>query len=189
MAKKMGFVVNIDRCIGCHACEVTCKSFYQLEPEVSRRRVRQLPETIAGVPTRAYLSMACNHCDMPACRDACPVGAYTKREDGIVIHNQDLCIGCQMCGKACPYSVPQYDPVKKKMNKCSMCFERLDAGELPICVQNCPLEAIQIVDLNEPQYQNLAKTVPGFPDPSITQPNIRFILPKAGKQVRSEANA
>ncbi|WP_316571483.1 4Fe-4S dicluster domain-containing protein [Neobacillus sp. YIM B06451] len=185
MAKKLGFLVNIDRCIGCHACEISCKSFYQLEPQMRRRTVRELPEDLVGSPVRAFVSTACNHCDEPACKAACPVGAYTKREeDGIVVHNQELCIGCQMCGKACPYGVPQYNPVKKKMDKCSMCYERLDVGESPICVSKCPLEAIEIVDYNEVQPAGTVSVVPTFADPSITHPTTQFILPKPGKQFR-----
>lgn len=185
MAKKLGFLVNIERCIGCHACEVTCKSYYDLEPSMSRRKVRELPEDTFGVPVRAFVSTACNHCDVPACKEACPVGAYTKREeDGIVVHDQDLCIGCQMCAKACPYGVPEYNPVKKKMDKCNMCHDLLDVGELPICVDNCPLDALEVVDYNEIDPADAVHFVPGFADPSITQPNVRFITAKPGIQNR-----
>ncbi|WP_053362679.1 4Fe-4S dicluster domain-containing protein [Bacillus sp. FJAT-27251] len=184
MAKKLGFLVNIERCIGCHACEISCKSFYQLEPAMSRRKVHELPEDFVGTPIRAYVSTACNHCDEPACKAACPVGAYTKREDGIVVHNDELCIGCQMCGKACPYGVPVYNPVKKKMDKCSMCYDRLDNGEQPICVSKCPMEAIEIADYNEVSRSDAVSVVPAFADPSITGPTTQFILPKTGKQSR-----
>lgn len=183
MAKKLGFLVNIERCIGCHACEISCKSFYQLEPSMSRRKVRELPEDVVGTPVRAFVSTACIHCDEPACKAACPVGAYTKREeDGIVVHNQDLCIGCQQCGKACPYGVPVYNPVLKKMDKCSMCYERIDQNELPICVSKCPLEALEIVDYNEIDLSNTVNVVPTFADPSITSSKTQFILPNPGKQ-------
>ena len=89
-----------------------------------------------------------------------------------------------MSGKACPYGVPQYNPVKKKMDKCSMCYERLDVGESPICVSKCPMEAIEIVDYNEVQPSGTVNIVPTFADPSITHPNTQFILPKPGKQIR-----
>ena len=185
MPKKLGFLINIERCIGCHACEVSCKSFYQLEPTMSRRKITELPEDSFGAPVRAFLSTSCNHCEDPACKKACPVGAYTKRdEDGIVIHDQDLCIGCQMCGKACPYGVPQYNPVLKIMDKCSMCYQLLDQGEDPICVQKCPLDAIQIVDYNEIDPSEAVNVVPTFADPSITNPTTRFILPEPGRQHR-----
>lgn len=187
MAKKLGFLINIERCIGCHACEVSCKSFYNLEPTMSRRKIVELPEDSFGAPIRAFLSTSCNHCEDPACKKACPVGAYLKRdEDGIVIHDQDLCIGCQMCGKACPYGVPQYNPVLKKMDKCSMCYELLDVGEDPICVQKCPLDALEIVDYNEIQPEDAVHVVPTFADPSITNPTTQFILPTPGKQTRRE---
>lgn len=184
--RRYAFVVHIERCIGCHACEIACKSYYQLEPSHSRRNVRPLPEMMTGQPSRVFLSTACNHCDDPACYKACPVGAYKKREDGIVVHNQDRCIGCRMCIKACPYSVPEFDPVKKKADKCSLCYQRLDQGELPICVEKCPVNALELVDLNKETRTNLVETVPGFANPAITHPSTRFLLPRTGKQVRRE---
>ncbi len=186
MAK--GFVVNIDRCIGCHACEIACKSFYQLEPDMSRRTVRELPETITGgSPTRAYVSTACNHCDDPACKKACPVGAYTKREDGIVVHNPNLCIGCKMCAKACPYKVPTFNHVTQKMDKCSMCYQLQDNGEVPICVSKCPVDALEVIEVGKEHRANLVKQVDGFADTSITHPTTQFILPRTGIQVRRDA--
>ncbi|WP_039944154.1 4Fe-4S dicluster domain-containing protein [Thermicanus aegyptius] len=182
MGKRYAFVIHMDRCIGCSACTLACKSYYRLQPGMVRRRVKEMPETITGAPTRAYLSTACNHCDDPACKKACPVGAYSKREDGIVVHHQDRCIGCKMCIKACPYGVPQFDPVKKKADKCSLCFERLDKGELPICVLKCPMEAIEIVDMEKENRGDLVDRVPGYADPSITHPSTRFVLPKTGLQ-------
>ncbi|MGC5324208.1 4Fe-4S dicluster domain-containing protein [Brevibacillus sp. SYSU BS000544] len=185
MAKK-AFVVNIDRCIGCHACEISCKSFYQLEPDMSRRTVRELPELLTGSPTRAYLSSACNHCDDPACKKACPVGAYTKREDGIVVHDPSLCIGCKMCAKACPYKVPQFNNTTKKMDKCSMCYQLQDEGKQPICVSKCPMDALEVIDLEKENRANLEVSVAGFANTAITHPTTRFILPKTGKQVRRD---
>lgn len=184
--KRLGFLINMERCVGCNACTVSCKSFYDLESSINRRFVRETDEMLTGTAKRCYISTACNHCDKPACATACPTGAYTKLENGIVKHDQERCIGCKMCATACPYGVPQYDPVKKKMDKCSMCYDRLEVGEDPICVSSCPLEAISIIDLNEVTDSSYVSDVKGFVDSSITGSSTRFILPKSTNSVRGE---
>lgn len=183
---RYAFLINMDRCVGCNACTIACKSFYQLESSVNRRFVRETDEMLTGTEKRAYVSTACNHCDDPACLKACPTGAYTKLDNGIVKHNQKRCIGCKMCATACPYGVPQFDPKKKKMDKCSMCYDRIEKGEDPICVISCPMEAISIVNLNEIDESSVVKDVSGFVNSSITGSSTRFILPKVTSVVRSD---
>ncbi|WP_019241137.1 MULTISPECIES: 4Fe-4S dicluster domain-containing protein [Bacillus] len=182
--KRLAFSINMDRCIGCNACTISCKSFYDLEPSINRRFVRESDEMLTGTAKRCYISTACNHCDEPACAKACPTGAYTKLENGIVKHDQERCIGCQMCATACPYEVPQFDTVKKKMDKCSMCSDRIDEGEDTICVSSCPMEAISIIDLNSINESDYVTDVAGFVDSTITGSSTRFILPEASHSVR-----
>lgn len=184
--ERLGFAINMDRCIGCNACTIACKSFYQLEPSINRRFVRQVDEKLTGTAKRCYISTACNHCDEPACAKACPTGAYTKLDNGIVKHNQNRCIGCQMCATACPYGVPQFDTVKKKMDKCSMCYDRLEQGENPICVASCPMEAISIIDLNTINESDYVKDVTGFVNSKITGSSTHFTLPQASHSIRRD---
>lgn len=184
--KRLAFQINMERCVGCNACTISCKSFYNLDPSINRRFVRETDEMLTGTAKRCYISTACNHCDEPACAKACPTAAYTKLENGVVKHNQDRCIGCKMCATACPYGVPQFDPVKKKMDKCSMCIDRIEVGEEPICVASCPMEAIKIVDLNEVEESSVVSDVSGFVNSKITGSSTRFILPKATHVVRGE---
>lgn len=186
MAKKLGFLVNCDRCIGCHSCEMACKNEYQHEPYIRWRKVYPLQEDAFGGPAREFASMACNHCEDPACLKACPVRAYTKREDGVVIHDQQRCIGCRMCMLACPYKVPEFNERAKKVEKCHMCAARLDRGEKPACVAGCPMEAISVIDLNADTGRQASRKLTGFPDVSITNPTTRFIKPTVGIQVRRE---
>ena len=96
MSKRLGFVSNMERCVGCNACVIACKSYHGLEPDMKRRKVRDLDDKLVGSPVRAYLSASCQHCEDPACMKACPTSAYSKREDGIVLHNRKVCIGCKM---------------------------------------------------------------------------------------------
>lgn len=186
MAKRMGFIVDINRCIGCHTCEMACKNEYQLDPKVRWRKVYEINEDSYAVPERSYMSLACNHCEKPECLRVCPVKAYTTREDGIVMHDQKRCIGCKMCMMACPYEVPQYNEEKKKVEKCHMCAEKLDKGEETACVAACPAEALSTVDLEEYYRFGLSMTLPGFPDPDITKSSTRFIKFKNGIQVRRD---
>ncbi|MFN7253231.1 MAG: 4Fe-4S dicluster domain-containing protein [Anaerobacillus sp.] len=175
--ERLGFQVNMDRCIGCNACTISCKSFYQLEPSLNRRFISEVDEMLTGTVKRCYISTACNHCEEPSCAKACPTGAYTKLENGIVKHNSERCIGCKMCAIACPYSVPQFSKTKKKVDKCSMCSDLLERGEDTICVSSCPMEAISIIDLNVINESEVVSELKGFIDPSLTGSSTRFKLP------------
>lgn len=186
MVKKLAFLVDTERCIGCHSCEMACKNEYQHHPKVRWRKVYPMAESVFGVPERNFMSLACNHCDDPACLKVCPVIAYTKREDGIVLHDQQRCIGCRMCQMACPYGVPQYNEDIKKVEKCSLCSQRLDKGQKPACVTGCPMEAISVFDAGQYNPTGSVAMLPGFPDPAITQPTTRFMRPVAGAQVRRD---
>lgn len=186
MAKKIGFLVNSDRCIGCHACELACKNEYQQEPEIRWRKVYPLKEDSFGGFAREFASLACNHCEDPACLKACPVIAYTKREDGIVMHSKERCIGCKNCMLACPYKVPEFNQKTKKVEKCHMCAARQDRGEKPACVVGCPMEAITIINAND-TIAGAERSLPGFPNAAITNPTTRFIKPVVGRQVRRDA--
>lgn len=186
MAKKIGFLVNSDRCIGCHACELACKNEYQQEPDIRWRKVYPLKENSFGGFAREFASLACNHCVDPACLKACPAMAYVKREDGIVMHKKERCIGCKNCMLACPYKVPEFNKKTKKVEKCHMCAMRQERGEKPACVAGCPMEAISVVDITD-DIAGAERSLPGFPNVAITNPTTRFIKPVVGQQVRRDA--
>lgn len=186
MAKQLGFLVNSAMCIGCHSCEMACKNYNRLDPEIRWRKVYPVREDLFGAPARMFISLACNHCADPQCLKVCPVRAYSKREDGIVMHNRERCIGCRMCVMACPYSVPQYNKLRKKVEKCQLCFERLDNGQKPACVEGCPLEAIEVVDIDSFGRIDARSEYPGFPDPGISRPAVRFVKPRIPVQIRRD---
>jgi len=89
-----------------------------------------------------YVPTVCKHCGNPPCIDACPENAITKREDGIVLVNTDLCIGCKACIEACPFKAPQYNPEKNVVEMCTLCVHRVEKGLKPNCATHCPAEAI-----------------------------------------------
>lgn len=175
---RYAFLLDMDKCIGCRGCAMACKNFNQLEPEMIWRQVYPLADEIYPHSGRAFLSLSCNHCDNPACMEACPTHSYYKRPDGIVVHTEENCIGCQNCILSCPYGAPRYNPVKGKAEKCSMCYERIEAGLLPACVQGCVTGALQIVNLEDMPDAGLVQYPAGYPVMTSVGPSTRFILPK-----------
>lgn len=175
--KQHGFHFNADNCIACHACESACSEKNNLPPHLAFRKVGYIEGGSYPDVRRLNVSMACNHCEDPVCLKACPTRAYTKyAEYGAVIQDPDICFGCGYCTWVCPYNAPQLDPVKGRVEKCNMCVDRLEQGLKPACVAACLGNALEfgvIEDLPLGRDQvNL--TLPGFPDPSISRPNIRF---------------
>lgn len=179
MAKQWVFIHNAEKCVGCKACEMACKNENQVSDSPRWRRVYTLKEDAFGSIQRSYMSLGCNHCDAPECKRVCPTGAYTKRDDGIVIHNPQRCIGCRLCTMACPYNAPQFNKQRGKVEKCHLCFHRIDAGLKPACVAACIPRALEVVDISQLDEKTLVRAQPGFPDPSITHPNIRFVTAKS----------
>lgn len=185
MQKQYAFLVDAERCIGCFTCAMACRNYYHQEKGVVWRQVYPLSEEIYPHRERAFLSLACNHCEDPACLNVCPVKAYTKREeDGVVVHHQDRCIGCGNCIRSCPYGAPTFNPVEKRAEKCSLCHERLDAGLNPMCTQACPTGALTLVDLATLPDSGQVQYPAGYPKMTRLNPSTRFILPKAPKIAR-----
>ena len=123
------------------------------------------------------ISMACNHCDDPVCLKGCPTRAYTKHvEYGAVLQDPETCFGCGYCTWVCPYNAPQLDPIKGQVSKCNMCVDRLEVNLKPACVSACLGNALNFGVVDDlPENREQGKTsIPGFPDPEITHPNIRF---------------
>jgi Fe-S-cluster-containing dehydrogenase component len=147
---EYALIVNTDDCVGCNACEVACKQEHGLP--VGPRWIRVYPDSpreIEGKLQLRYIVTHCLHCRRPPCKDACPVEAITKREDGIVLIDRELCIGCKDCIEACPLGVMQFDEEKGIAQKCDLCVARLDRGLPPACVAACPSHCIHFGDTKE----------------------------------------
>lgn len=140
-----GFFVNSADCYGCKTCQVACANEKLLTPGNFIRRVRQFDKPGAG---HAFVSMACNHCDEPACASICPVGAYTKLDNGLVVQDHELCIGCKSCITACPFGAPTYDEETSTTFKCDGCADRQERGEVPVCVMVCPSENLKLDEMD-----------------------------------------
>ncbi len=175
--KQHGFHFTADNCIGCHACEAACSEKNDNPAHLAFRSVGYVEGGSYPDFKRMNISMACNHCDNPVCMKGCPTKAYTKHaEYGAVLQDPETCFGCGYCTWVCPYNAPQLDPVEGKVSKCNMCVDRLEVGLKPACVSACLGNALNFgVVENMPENREQIKTsIPGFPDPSITNPNIRF---------------
>jgi DMSO reductase iron-sulfur subunit len=175
--KQHGFYFNADNCISCHACESACSEKNDLPAHLAFRAVGYVEGGTYPSYTRLNISMACNHCDDPVCLKGCPTRAYTKfAEYGAVLQDPDICFGCGYCTWVCPYNAPQLDTSKGHVQKCNMCVDRLEVGLKPACVSACLATALDfgVIETTPENRDQLQNSIPGFPSPEITKPNIRF---------------
>ena len=173
---KLGLVIDLDTCVGCHACVVACKGWntenygapladqdaYGSAPQGSfLNRVHSYEIRPDQGPAQiVHFPKSCLHCDDAPCVTVCPTGASYKRvEDGIVLVNEADCIGCGLCAWACPYGAREMDPAEGVMKKCTLCVDRIYNDELPeedrvpACVRTCPAGARHFGDLSDPESE------------------------------------
>lgn len=171
---QLGFYYDITICSSCKTCQIACKDKNNLQVGVNFRTVHYFEGGKFPKPWAYPISMSCNHCAKPKCVENCPTGAMFKRkEDGVVIHRKERCIGCRMCVWSCPYGAPQYIKAAGKVGKCDMCADLLAKGEQPACVSSCPMRALQYGDIEvfRHKYGTIAN-VEGLPESDITFPSI-----------------
>jgi Fe-S-cluster-containing dehydrogenase component len=171
-AKKLGLVIDLDTCVGCHACAVNCKEWNtgghsaplpDSDPYgagvtgVWFNRIHTFEAGEGGTSRTVHFPKSCLHCEKPACVEVCPTGAsYKRAEDGIVLVNADTCIGCKLCSWACPYGAREFDADEGIMKKCTLCIDRIynenlpEADRVPACVSTCPASARHFGDLGDP---------------------------------------
>jgi Fe-S-cluster-containing dehydrogenase component len=150
-----GILVDTTLCAGCQECSAACAEAHDLpEPDLDeifitadRKTTTNNWTVIRGVETEddeVYIKTQCMHCAQPACASACPTKAMEKTEEGPVIWHADRCMGCRFCMISCPFDMPkfEFDSPVPKIQKCVMCWERLEEGEEPACTEACPEEAI-----------------------------------------------
>ena len=153
---QMGFYFDQTRCTGCYTCIVACKDWHDIPAgPASWIRVSAIERGRFPDLYLSYLFTPCWHCAQPVCADVCPVKAITKKEaDGVVLVDRGVCIGGEKCKfaclKACSYDVPQFGAEPNpRMQKCDLCLDRWAENKKPICVEACPMRALDAGPLDE----------------------------------------
>ncbi|MGI9605904.1 MAG: 4Fe-4S dicluster domain-containing protein [Acidimicrobiales bacterium] len=150
---RLGFLLDSDNCIGCHACTVACKSEHDVPLGVNRTWVKYIETGTFPDVARKFNVMRCNQCDDAPCMKICPTSALFRADNGVVDFQDDDCIGCKSCMNACPYDALYINPETNTAHKCNMCNHRLEVGLEPSCQIVCPTEAIKIGDLDDPNSE------------------------------------
>ena len=147
---RYGFVIDQNRCIGCHACTVACKEEHNIAVGVNRTWVKYIEKGRYPDTRRYFAVLRCNHCDDAPCIEICPTIALFRRADGIVDFDNERCIGCKSCMQACPYDALYIDPERNTAAKCNFDASRVERGYKPACEVVCPTQAILSGDLDDP---------------------------------------
>ncbi|WP_080797459.1 4Fe-4S dicluster domain-containing protein [Arabiibacter massiliensis] len=172
---RQGFYFDMQACIGCKTCQIACKDKNDAPLGVNLRTVEDYETGAYPAAAVYHYSGACNHCETPACVQVCPQGAtYLDEEDGTVQHDEEKCIGCGMCAKACPYGHPQLEAERKVIRRCDACIDLRAAGEQPACVASCPMRALEFGDIEalRAAHPDAVDSIAALPDPSQTKPSI-----------------
>ena len=158
---RMKFLCDVERCIDCKGCVVACKEGNHIPVGINRRRVITID---SGKPGEKSLSVACMHCSDAPCIAVCPVDCIYQRDDGIVLHDKEACIGCGYCFMACPFGAPQFPAgqvfgARGAMDKCTFCAggpektfsakeiklygqNRIAEGKVPLCAGICATKSL-----------------------------------------------
>ena len=177
---SLGFYVNLQRCIGCKTCQVACKDRHDLQQAGPRpRRVGTFECGTYPDVDMFHLVVSCNHCERPACVAGCPTGALFKSDDGTVLHIDDRCVVCRNCMTVCPYGAPQFDEVENMIVKGDGCKALRADGRNPVCVDACPMRAIEFGDMDElrAKHGGTVSELPVLPSAGLTEPNLLVDAP------------
>lgn len=150
--KRYGFVIDVARCIDCRACLVACSVENRVPMNHTRIWVHDLGVQ-GDYPAlkRSFVPYNCMHCEHPPCTEVCVSGAtYKDPTNGLVLVDQDACIGCGFCVDACPYGVRYLDEKRGVVDKCNACLQRVEVGQQPACVATCVGGSRMFGDLNDP---------------------------------------
>lgn len=156
------------RCIGCRQCVIACQDWNDL-PRAGRYALSATTWITIEPPLPNGTSLlwgrnSCRHCIYPMCATVCPVEAITRHDEGPVVIDQNLCIGCRYCVHACPWGVISTHPATGKSYKCTMCAGRIAQDLEPFCVHMCPTGALDFGPRDEIKdaVEARAKEVGGY---------------------------
>lgn len=170
---RWGLLVDVNRCSsGCNDCVEACQiengwgigstDEQKSRPDQKAQWIRKVEVKDPQTKREFSMPVMCQHCENPPCRDVCPTGASFRREDGIVLVDKHICIGCRYCMMACPYKARSFvheelfdqrvvqPRGKGTVESCTLCAHRIDRGQIPACVESCTSGALLYGDLNDP---------------------------------------
>ena len=172
--KKWVMAIDLAKCDGCGTCTKACSVMHFIPPDRQWIKVLRMQEAESTTPY--FFPQPCFQCDNPPCTKVCPVDATFKRQDGIVLIDNERCIGCRFCMAACPYGARSFnwgtpqetDAIKQypyspewgfprrigTVEKCDFCPHMAAQGKLPACVTSCPMGVIYYGDQNEDTVTN-----------------------------------
>ncbi|MDG7036724.1 MAG: 4Fe-4S dicluster domain-containing protein, partial [Nitrososphaerota archaeon] len=162
---KHAVVVELDKCVGCNACTAACKIKNKTPKDIFWRKIVEIEHGEFPDVKKTYFPLMCMHCENPECLKVCPTGATYRTADGIVLIDYDKCLGCKYCIVACPYmerffnsgddwsdwvseGLKQAIP-KGVVEKCDLCYDRVQDGQNPLCVDTCPYDALHFGDMDD----------------------------------------
>jgi Fe-S-cluster-containing dehydrogenase component len=179
---RLGMLIDLRTCIGCHACSVACKAEFDVPLGSYRDTVLYAEEGDYPHAARHFIPVLCNHCEDAPCLDACPTGAITRLPDGEVTIDEGDCNVNRYCMSACPYGAIYIDPVKDVAQKCTFCAHRTEEGRQPACVDACPTGCRIFGDLDD-QDSEIAQKLAGNPttvwkEEAGTSPRVFYIDPR-----------
>jgi len=180
MSTRPSFIVDVNKCTGCHACAMACQIANDLPTTLLWREVHTFNELHVPQVELMHLSLACNHCAEAPCMEQCPARAYHRdKKTGAVLIDADLCLGCRYCAWVCPYGAPRFDEARGVMTKCNFCVDKQHEGDQPACVTSCPTGALTWGELSADE---LVQDVPGFSQAGIG-PSIRVESLQAERRI------
>jgi Fe-S-cluster-containing dehydrogenase component len=177
-----GMLIDLRKCVGCHACTIACQNENKLPFDMKYCTVNKVGPLGEYPNLTSYnITIGCMHCADAPCVDGCPTGASHHRDDGIVAIDPEKCVGCLFCMVVCPYGVRQLNEENGIVEKCTLCFNRLDEGQVTRCVETCQLQARYVGNLDDSD-SDIVKLIrkhnaqPLYPHLG-TKPSVYYIMP------------
>ncbi len=175
---RLGMLIDLNTCIGCHACSVACKAEFDVPLGVFRDTVLYVEDGTYPAATRHSIPVLCNHCEDAPCLDACPTDAITRLPDGQVVIEEGDCNLNRFCMGACPYGAIYEDPEKGVAQKCTFCEHRTAVGQQPACVDACPTGCRVFGDLDDPDSEIAQRSAGGttvWKPEASTSPRVQYV--------------
>lgn len=185
---RYSMMIDLDECVGCQACVTSCRERWDTGAGATRNWVHTLESGSRGENLAVtFYPGLCMQCEEHPCTIDCPTGATFMNENGVIVVDADLCIGCGNCVDACPYGARSVDPIKRIVEKCDLCAPFVARGEQPACVTTCLAECRIFGDLDDPDSKLVKEIAARDAKPLVTGAvNVKPKVVFAGKAAREQ---